>query len=118
MSPSIDVWVRGTAHATTLALPDLPADPNAWTEEDATRLLQGMLLAIEREKNPGGEAPAVTLRGFSWIVNPFEDGGVVLAIEMQMGAAVAGPFAIDEPRLSMLIQRVLQASAPGSPATH
>ena len=32
------------------------------------------------------------MRGLSWIVNPYEDGGVVIAIEITMGAAVAGPF--------------------------
>ena len=52
-----------------------------------------MLLALEREKNPGGDAPPVTLRGFSWIVSPYESGGVIVHLEMQMGTASAGPFA-------------------------
>lgn len=109
----VDVWVRGTTHATTVTLSDVPADALAWTDADVVRLLEGMLLAIEREKNPAGDPPPVTLRGFSWIVSPFEGGGVVVALEMQMGAAVAGPFAIDEPTLTLMIQRVLAPGATG-----
>jgi hypothetical protein len=51
------------------------------------------------------------LRGFSWIVNPFE-GGVLIAIEMTLGAAVAGPFAIDKARLEAMIERVMAAPPP------
>jgi hypothetical protein len=55
------------------------------------------------------------LRGFSWIVNPFE-GGVLVAIEMTLGAAVAGPFTIEKTRLEDMITRVLAASNGGPPA--
>jgi hypothetical protein len=45
-------------------------------------------------------------------VNPFADGGVVIAIEITMGAAVAGPFDIDKTALETMIARVLQPSVP------
>ena len=48
------------------------------------------------------------LRGFSWIVNPYE-GGVLIALEMTLGAAVAGPFAIDKAKLEAMIERVMAA---------
>jgi len=63
---------------------------------------------MDRAKNP--EAPAdrpVGLRGFSWIVNPFESGGVVIALEMTLGAVVAGPFDVPESALTGMIQRVI-----------
>ena len=64
--------------------------------------------AIDRVENP--RAPAdkpVALRGFSWIVEP-NGADVVIAIEIPMGAAVAGPFSIDQVRLDAMITRVLQ----------
>ena len=103
----IEVWIRGTQRATTHYASSLPADPTTWNEDDVRRLLSEMLLALDREKNPGGETPTVTLRGFSWIVNPFEKGGVLLHIEMQSGTASAGPIAVDEKRLTELIARVM-----------
>jgi hypothetical protein len=51
----------------------------------------------------------IALRGFSWIVNPYEAGGVVVAIEMSLGAAVAGPFDVAERDLNEKIQRVMDA---------
>ena len=57
----------------------------------------------------------VALRGFSWIVNPFEAGGVVVAIEMSLGAAVAGPFDVPERDLNEKIQRVLDADKKAGP---
>jgi hypothetical protein len=108
----VDVWVRGTQHATTHRISGLPADPHAWSEDDVKRLLGEMLLAIEREKNPGGEPPTVTLRGFNWIVSAYERGGVLVHVEVQMGTASAGPLQIDEARLSALISRVMAAPPP------
>ena len=102
-----DVWVRGTLEVKTRAIVGLPADADGWTEDDVRQQLSEMLLAIEREKNPGGEAPPVTLRGFSWIVSPFDHGGVILHLEMQMGTASAGPIAIAEPRLTGLVSRAV-----------
>ncbi len=49
----------------------------------------------------------IALRGLSWIVNPYEEGGVVIAIEIGMGAAIAGPFQIDKSALETMIGRVI-----------
>jgi hypothetical protein len=107
MPIEVDVWVRGTTHATTRAIGGVPEDARLWGDADVTRLLKEMLAALEREKHPAGEPPTITLRGFSWIVSPYETGGVVLHLEMDMGSASAGPFAIDEPTLTARIQRVI-----------
>ena len=106
MSVEVDIWVRGTLHAETSRIESLPANPADWNEDDARRLLSEMLLALDREKNPGGERPTVTLRGFSWIVSPYA-GGVLVHLETQMGTASAGPLAIDEQRLTALLTRVM-----------
>jgi hypothetical protein len=73
-------------------------------------VLVGMLRAIDRAKHPDSspERP-VALRGFSWIVNPFEGGGVLIALEMSLGAVVAGPFDIAERDLDAMIRRVMHA---------
>jgi hypothetical protein len=73
-------------------------------------VLKKMLTAIDRAKNPDAPPRDVTLRGFSWIVEP-SDGRVVIAIEIPMGAAVAGPFDTDERRLTSLITQALAAPA-------
>jgi hypothetical protein len=103
----VDVWVRGTQHATTHRM-TLPTPPSRWTESEVRDLLSQMLLAIDREKNPLADPPPVYLRGFSWIVTPFENRGVLLHLEMQTGTASAGPIAIDERRLSEMVARVME----------
>jgi hypothetical protein len=55
------------------------------------------------------------MRGFSWIVNPFEGGGVVIALELTLGAVVAGPFDIAESELTARIQRVMTAGRASTP---
>jgi hypothetical protein len=102
----VEVWVRGTLDAVTHQITVSTANASEWTEADVQQLLTQMLLALERESNPGGEPPPVSLRGFSWIVSPYQS-GVVLHLEMQMGTASAGPFAVDEDRLTRMISRVI-----------
>jgi hypothetical protein len=92
-------------------------DAPAWTELDVQEILKTMLLAVDRAKNPATEHHIVTLRGFSWIVEP-ATGGVVIAIEIPTGAVVAGPFDIPQARLDGLITRVLAAAAPARPLVH
>ena len=92
-------------------------DPHAWAEADVETVLKQILLAIDRVKNPSGGARHVALRGFSWIVEPLDE-QVVIAIEIPMGAAVAGPFAIERARLDGLIRRVIAAAAPPGPTVH
>jgi hypothetical protein len=102
----VDVWVRGRQGAVTERIAELDADAASWTDAEVKDLLEGMLLALERARNPGGIPPEVTLRGFSWIVSP-DKGGVLLHLEMQIGTVSAGPFAIDEARLTDMISRVM-----------
>ena len=79
-----------------------------WTEFDVEDVLRDILRAIDRAQHPDAAADRpVVLRGFSWIAEPAGD-GVVIAIEIPMGAAVAGPFDIDQGRLDALIQGVLK----------
>jgi hypothetical protein len=92
-------------------------DPSDWTELDVDAVLKSMLLAIDRAKNPGSNERHVALRGFSWIVEP-TDGGVVIALEIPMGAAVAGPFDIPQQRLDSLISRVIATAGPARPVIH
>ena len=73
----VDVWVRGTNHAVTHKIPSLSDNARSWSDADVGRLLTEMLLALEREKNPRGEPPTVTLRGFNWIVSPYDSGVVI-----------------------------------------
>jgi hypothetical protein len=111
----VDVWLRGTDFAKTHTIPGVSLDPSAWTDHDVAKLLKGMLLAIYRAKNPESTESAVFLRGFSWIVNPYEEGGVVVAIEIQAGAAVSGPFNIDKKQLEDMVSRAIaQNSAPSA----
>ena len=102
----VDIWVRGQQDATTRKIEGVPENASGWTDTDVRSLLEQMLLALEKAKNPGGDAPAISLRGFSWIVSP-EDTGVLVHLEMQLGTASAGPFAIDEERLTEMIARVM-----------
>jgi hypothetical protein len=111
MRISVDVWIRGTDFATTKEIETVAHEPHVWVEEDVRVLLEGMLHAMDEAKNPGQPKRVATLRGFSWIVTPYE-GGVLLSIEMTLGAAVVGPFQIDKTRLEAMITRVLAASAP------
>ena len=110
MNIEAEVWVRGNQHATTQVVTTIERQPRAWTERDVTEILVGMLRTLDRAKNPEAEEDRpVALRGFSWIVNPFENRGVVIAIEMSLGAIVAGPFDIAERDLTSMIERVMAA---------
>jgi hypothetical protein len=106
MTFPVDVWLRGTDYATTREITGV-SEPAAWTDRDVESVLKQMLHAMDREKNPRAEDRPVFLRGFSWIVNPYEEGGVVIAIEMQTGAAIAGPFKIDKRELESMVGRVI-----------
>lgn len=105
----VDIWLRGTDFARTDHIEGIARPPGAWTDEDVRHVLEGMLRAMDRQKRPGEADREIALRGLSWIVNPFEEGGVVIAIEITMGAAIAGPFDIDKTALEAMITRVLSA---------
>jgi hypothetical protein len=119
MKVSVDVWLRGNDFATTESIDDVAHQPAAWTDDDVRAVLEGMLRAMDRKKRPGEADRGISLRGLSWIVNPYEEGGVVIAIEITMGAAVAGPFDIEKGALEAMIARVLATSnAPSSSTVH
>jgi hypothetical protein len=103
---SVDIWLRGDNHAATVVISPVEREPREWTDTDVSLVLVGMLRALDRARNPTEphDGPVV-LRGFSWIVNPLDD-GVVIAMELSLGAVVAGPFDIPEKELSEMIERV------------
>jgi hypothetical protein len=107
MTVHVDVWLRGNDFATTESIEGIVREPGQWLDADVQRVLEGMLQAMHRLKHPGAESRPVFLRGLSWIVNPYDEGGVVIAIEIAMGAAIAGPFDIDKATLEAMIERVL-----------
>jgi hypothetical protein len=115
----VDVWLRGQDFATTQTIEGIPREPRSWTDEDVRQVLEGMLTAMHRLKHPSEAGTPVALRGLSWIVDPFKEGGVVIAIEITMGAAVAGPFDIDKETLESMISHVLvMPTMPASEKIH
>jgi len=118
MDIPIDIWLRGTSHATTEVIDPVAREPGSWTDGDVSAVLVGMLRALERARHPDADQERpVALRGFSWIVNPYEGGGVVLALELSLGAVVAGPFDVAERELSAKVERVMAAARREMPAT-
>lgn len=115
MTFDVEIVLREQNYAVTERL-EHHTPAAAWSEQDVEIVLKEILLAIDRAKNPGATDRYVALRGFSWIVEPTAE-GVVIAIEIPMGAAVAGPFDIAQPRLDALITQVLAAARPG-PVVH
>jgi len=108
MTVPVDVWLRGTNHATTERIDGVAREPRAWTDEDVRLVLEGMLHVMHRAKHDRSAEQPIALRGLSWIVNPYEEGGVVIAIEIGLGAAIAGPLDIEKPALEAMIFRVLE----------
>ena len=118
MEVSVDIWLRGENHATTQTIAPTTREPQSWTDADVGALLTGMLRAIDQAKHPDGVSDRpIALRGFSWIVNPFEEGGVVVALELSLGAVIAGPFDIPERDLTTMIERVMTSHRKERPET-
>jgi hypothetical protein len=115
MQIEVDIWIRAKDLAKTVQISSVPREPEAWIDDDVRVLLEAMLHEMDEVNNPGSGHRVAALRGFSWIVNPFE-GGVLVAIEMTLGAAVAGPFVIDKARLEAMITRVM-AAPTSTPST-
>lgn len=113
----VEIWIRGDEHATTHMIEPVPRAPGAWSDGDVAAVLIEMLRLMDRAKNPEADEKPVVLRGFSWIVNPFE-GGVLIALEMTLGAAVAGPFDVPERDLTARIQRVMDAERATRETVH
>jgi hypothetical protein len=118
----IEIWLRGNDYATTDRVELALGPPRAWTDRDVRLLLEEMLRAVDRARTPGADRHRpVALRGFSWIVSPFDGGGFTVAVEIQIGAAAAGPFDVDQPALEAIITRVVAADrlrGPARPVVH
>lgn len=110
MNVLVDIWLRGQDFATTKSIDGIEREARDWDDDDVRAVLEGMLRAMHRLKHPDDEDQPITLRGLSWIVNPFEEGGVVIAIEITLGAAIAGPFQVDQRALETMITRVLKGA--------
>ena len=117
MTFDVEIVLRERNYAVTEQI-EYAAAPADWTDEDVEQVLKQILLAIDRVKNPSAAERYVALRGFSWIVEPLAQGGVVIAIEIPSGAAVAGPFAAERGALDHAITRVLARAAPVKPVIH
>lgn len=117
MTFDVEIVLKDRNYAVTERILHEGNDARSWTDNDVETVLKQMLLAIDRVKNPGAPSRYVTLRGFSWIVEP-TSGGVVIAIEIPMGAAVAGPFDIAQPALDRMVARVVAAASPTRPTVH
>ena len=117
MNVTVEIVLRGQNEATTRSIRGIVREPSKWVDDDVKLVLEGMLREMHRAKHPESGDQAIALRGLSWIVNPYDEGGVVVAIEITLGAAVAGPFDIDQHALEAMIARVLAQSSVSPPST-
>jgi len=120
MTFDVEVILKGRDRAATEPVTILSGEPASWNDEAVREVLIEILRAIDRVDNPDASpGRLVRLQGFSWIVEPAgeDDDRVVIAIEIPMGAAVAGPFAVDGTELDAIITRVLQAERGPTPST-
>jgi hypothetical protein len=109
MTFNVEVVLKGRDYAVTEAVTVEAGEPSTWADPEVRDVLVEILRAIDKVENPAVEnRRMVALRGFSWIVEPELD-KVVIAIEIPLGAAIAGPFAIEQAKLDALITRVLLA---------
>ena len=108
MTFDVEVVLKGRDYAVTQTVELSSGESVTWTDAVVHDVLVEILRAIDRVQHP--DAPrdrTVVLQGFSWIVQPTDD-RVVIAIEIPMGAAVAGPFAIGADELTAQITRVIR----------
>jgi hypothetical protein len=104
----VEIVLKGRDFAVTESVVVGGADAAQWDDGFVRNVLVEILKAIDRAQDPKVAAERdVVLQGFSWIVEPV-DGKVVIAIEIPMGAAVAGPFAVGQSELEATISRVLR----------
>ena len=116
MTFDVEIVLRERDYAITEQLQQ-PSEPRQWTDATVADVLREILLAIDRARNPEATERYVALRGFSWIVEP-TPAGVVIAIEIPSGAAVAGPFDIEQSALDRMIARAIAAAAPTKTVVH
>ena len=106
MTFPVEIVLKGRDFAVT---DSVVVAASQWTDASVREALVGILRAIARAEDPKSPLDReVVLHGFSWIVEPQENQSVI-AIEIPMGAAVAGPFAVGHAELDAMIARVLRA---------
>lgn len=109
MTFDVEVVLKGRDFAVTDTIAVDHGEPPTWSDAACREVLVEILRAIDRAEHPDADRNrSVVLQGFSWIVEP-SDGKVVIAVEIPMGAAVAGPFAIGVDELTAQITRVVRS---------
>ena len=104
----VEIVLKGQDIAVTETLTIAHGEAATWNDAAVRDALVEIIRAIDRAQNPSAPKDrAVMLQGFSWIVEPVGD-QVVIAIEIPMGAAVAGPFTARQADLDAMITRVLR----------
>jgi hypothetical protein len=119
LSFPVEVVLKGRDFAVTNQVAVNVPNPSTWDDDNVRDVLVEILRAIDRAENPKAAADRIVmLRGFSWIVEPLGS-DVVIAIEIPMGAAVAGPFKADQSDLTARITRVMamERQLTGAPNT-
>lgn len=105
---TVEIVLKGSDHAVTERLAVPHGAPASWNEAAVSDVLVEMLRAIDRAQHPGAPPDRpVVLQGFSWIVEPV-DGQVMIAVEIPLGAAVAGPFETTQAHLDATIAGALR----------
>ncbi len=117
MTFKIEVLLKGTDKVVDEVIERDGPEPADWTDDDVRDVLELTLLSFDRVQNPDAESRTVSLRGFSWVVTPVDE-GVAIAIEIPSGAVVAGPFATDADRLTQAVQRALATPSDSSLTVH
>lgn len=118
MAIPVEIWLRGDNHATSDQITSVGVEARTWSDADVLTVLTEMLRALDRAKDPASDPNRpIALKGFSWIVSPFES-GVLIALELGLGAVVAGPFPIPEGDLTAKIERVMDAERAATTTVH
>ncbi len=111
MTVPVEVCLKGDDYATNESIAGIAREPRAWTDADVRLVLEGMLQA---HASPQAPRRARSDRRAAWLQldreSVRERAAWCIAIEITLGAAVAGPFDIDQARLEAMIARVLVSS--------
>jgi hypothetical protein len=105
MSYSVEVVLKGQETALVTENPF----PETWSASSVRGIIVNMLRAVSRAEDPADPPDRyMSMRGFSWVVEPSDTGGgSVITIELPAGAVVAGPFPLEVAELDALIGRVM-----------
>ena len=114
MTFEIEIMLRENHHVFTETLTHDGNEPRRWTDADVRAVMTSILAAVRQVKDGAeDQRSTVALRGVSWIVSPHKN-GVVIAVDIPSGQAVAGPFDIDDETLNAILARVMTPAAEGS----